>query len=108
VDILDAIKATRPYYFEGAEQIPEHLGKVNGYLGFGEEPTQNGQSYTSMRAKAIKRLSENKDTFAEIDVPNLKTNAKYIMLNSSTIRELKKDGFNLEQIGSKTASAQRY
>ena len=108
VQMLDEIKEHIPYCFEGAGQIPAYMGKVHGYLGFGEEPIASNTSYTKERAHALKLLGKDNGDFDIFDVPNLNTDAKYMMLNQSTIKELQQDGFDLANIGSESSGAQRY
>ena len=108
VQMLDEIKEHIPYCFEGADQIPAYMGKVHGYLGFGEEPIASNTSYTKERARALKLLGKDNGDFDIFDVPNLNTDAKYMMLNASTIRKLQNEGFRLDYIGSESSGAQRY
>lgn len=108
VDMLEKIKNTMPERFAGAQDIPSYMGKVRGFLGFGEEPNAKNASYATVRARAIKLLAEKAGGFEKLDVPNLDADIKYMMLNYSTLQELTKQGFNLSEIGSKSSAAQRY
>lgn len=53
VKLIESVKNAHPELFEGCEKVNPLLGKVNGYIGFGEEPQYQHSSFNSERADAI-------------------------------------------------------
>lgn len=49
VEVIEEIKKENPHLLEGTEKIGSHLGSLYGYIGFGESPSKEGESYTSVR-----------------------------------------------------------
>ena len=57
VAVIEEIKMEKPYLLEGTEKIGSHLGSLYGYIGFGESPSKEGESYTSVRRSAVSNVS---------------------------------------------------
>lgn len=56
VNIIEQIKQERPKLFEGTEKTSQNFGKINGYIGFGDEPNQTGRvrrGYISLRKRVV-------------------------------------------------------
>jgi hypothetical protein len=56
LDIINSIKTNCPQLFTGAEKLPRHWGIIDGNIGFGEEPKQKRESYSSVRSDAITEI----------------------------------------------------
>ena len=122
VDLIEEIKSAEPKLFEGTEKDLSHLGVINGYIGFGEEPSkemqkkfkdEGGISYTEARGEMLsgweyvrrklergaidgkQALEEKAKITKNFDVAR----PRYIFLNQSTVDELEKAGYNLSDIG---------
>ena len=120
VALIEQIKAEKPKLFEGTEKVPCHLGKINGYIGFGEEPTEvcklpiyeDGASYTEVRADMLEELHIVNERFREKKISEEEAKAKrseitkkydvarlkLMFLNQSTIDQLSKAGYNIDEI----------
>ena len=57
VNIIEQIKLDHPNLFVGTEKTSENFGKINSYIGFGDEPNPNKsktkQGYLSLRKRVI-------------------------------------------------------
>lgn len=49
IDVINEVRKNRPELFDGAENISPLLGKIDGYIGFGEEPEYRHSSFNSER-----------------------------------------------------------
>ncbi len=49
IEIIREIKREKPYLFDGAEKINPLLGRIDGYIGFGEEPLYKHSSFNTER-----------------------------------------------------------
>ena len=59
VDIINNMRKESPELFKNAHKLNPFLGKIDGYIGFGEEPKCSGhESFTSIRAKALNEIGE--------------------------------------------------
>lgn len=56
IEIIEEIKESNQELFEGAEKISKNLGNLNGYIGYGDEPTLKRESFNSVRNQAIKEI----------------------------------------------------
>ena len=61
LQIIREIKTEKPELFEGAELINQNLGVIDGYIGYGDEPSvkdDSGEtfSYNSVRKKAVNTI----------------------------------------------------
>ena len=90
VDLLKEIKKENPELFIGAENINPFLGRIDNFIGFGEEPKQARSSFNLQREQAISYIPQITNKFlmklANLD-ETIKINDKQIsnrqMLNSS-------------------------
>ena len=87
VDILNKIKKENPSLFLGAEKGNPILPKIDGYIGFGEEPKYAHSSYNDERAKAVDEF------FRDINSEEIKKIAGF----SGTIKTSKGDNLDLRQ-----------
>lgn len=121
IKLIETIKSEKPNLFDGAESVPPHLGVINGYIGFGEEPTEakkldiyeDGASYTEVRADALEELHILNTKIKKNNINNEQAKAmrsellkKYdvassnlLFLNQSTVDELERTGYSTEEIG---------
>ncbi len=53
IEVIDSIRDKNPRLFKGAENINPVMGKINNYIGFGEEPVYKSSSFNIERANAI-------------------------------------------------------
>ena len=57
VNIIEQIKQEHPNLLEGTEKTSQNFGKINGYIGFGDEPNPNKskvkRGYISLRKRVI-------------------------------------------------------
>jgi len=57
IDMIEQIKKEKPELFEGAEKVSRNFGKINGYIGYGDEPTEEqkkiGSSYNALRDEIV-------------------------------------------------------
>lgn len=53
IDVINTIKKEQPEIFEGADKINPIMGKVDNYIGFGEEPVYKHSSFNKERSNAI-------------------------------------------------------
>lgn len=54
VEIIESIKAEKPELLKGTEVTKPNLGVFNGYIGYGDEPSEKNESFTSIRNLAVK------------------------------------------------------
>ncbi len=57
VSVLNEIKNNSPELFDGCEKMGPALGKIDGFIGFGEESTFAKTSYNLQRAEAINDMA---------------------------------------------------
>ena len=78
IKIIEEIKKEHPEYLSGTEKISNKLGKINGYIGFGDEPIKTGnlkESYSSARDILFKNIrydlrEKTKNLYANTMTPN--------------------------------------
>lgn len=58
VNILQEIEETKPKLFDGATNANPFLARVDKHIFFGEEPMDNGPSFTRIRAMALTEFFE--------------------------------------------------
>ena len=77
IDIIESIKKDKPELLEGTEKVSPNMGVIKGYIGFGEEPKKERESYNSKLSKVTNNIFKEvfKKTMQEIDafVPNYGT-----------------------------------
>lgn len=56
VEVIEEIKREKPHLLEGTEKIGSHLGRLYGYIGFGESPSKESESYTSVRRNVVSNV----------------------------------------------------
>ncbi len=73
VNIIEQIKLEHPNLLDGTEQTNQNLGKINGYIGFGDEPNPNKskvkRGYLALRKRVVEESvyrmkSEVKNSFS--------------------------------------------
>ena len=69
VEIIEEIKKENPHLLEGTELVSRNMGVINGYIGYGDEPTIENESYNSTRREAFsvirtKLYDERKNKFS--------------------------------------------
>ncbi len=125
VDIIDGIKQSNPEFFTNSEKIHPLWGKINGYIGFMEEPIINvplyegsklniSKSANTYRAKLLNDMGEvlknNPSTkvtsgfIANYSQP-LDIDHSFYPLNASSVKELKNAGYDVRLIGSEYSRA---
>lgn len=87
VDILNKIKKENPNLFVGAEKGNPILPKIDGYIGFGEEPKYTHSSYNDERAKAVDEF------FRDVNSEEIKKIARF----KGTIKTSKGNNLDLKQ-----------
>lgn len=116
IDIIEEVKQEEPRLFEGTKDIPPHLGVINGYIGFGEEPKKalyiddEKQSYSSVRDPFLNEMMKLTDQTKNGEITReqakeivQKLAEKYdvdncLFINGETAKELKAAGL-YDQIG---------
>ena len=56
LDILEDIREEKPELCEGTENVDQNLGKINGWIGYGEDPNNKRESFTSVREMVVNRF----------------------------------------------------
>lgn len=90
VSKIQQIEKTNPEIFAGAERANPFLAKVDKFIFFGEEPRQNGLSFTKVRAKAI---SEYLDFYSTVSI--LKNHDKIKISTESLKPFFEKNGISI-------------
>ena len=73
IDLIEQVKAEHPELFDGTENMSRNLGKINGYIGYGDEPTKemSGESYNTVRENVtddfISHIRHNSDGKIALD-----------------------------------------
>ncbi len=87
IDILKNIKSEKPELFVGAENSNGMLHMIDGFIGFGEEPSYKHSSFNSERGDAMDEF------FGEL----FKKQAKQIGNYTGTIHNSRGDDLNLQE-----------
>lgn len=104
LQIIREIKAEKPELFEGAELISQNLGVIDGYIGYGDEPSvkkNSGEnfSYNEIRGTAINTVA---NKFRKELRQRYKTENKEIFVSSPRPMTLKEYcDFQVEEFAKK-------
>lgn len=58
IDIIEEIKTEKPDLLEGTELVSRNMGTINGYIGYGDEPSAKNESYNSTRRMAFSEIKK--------------------------------------------------
>ena len=56
VEVIEEIKSEKPELLEGANFVSRNMGVINGYIGYGDEPSLKDESYNSTRKMAFSQI----------------------------------------------------
>ena len=55
---VEEIKTEKPELLEGTELVSRNMGTINGYIGYGDEPSAKNESYNSTRRMAFSEIKK--------------------------------------------------
>jgi|GEM_PF-5572641 len=106
INTLKNMRKISPELFHNAENLNPLLGKVDGFIGFGEEPVYRHTSFNDARARAIGAILDHAlQAFSKETI--VKNSAKQI-INTSSGESLSQDDYLKYLIKRKVKETQEY
>lgn len=78
VEIIQEFEETKPELFKGATNANPFLARVDNYIFFGEEPSDNGSSFTRLRAMALTEFFKHFNSLGELEKADAENLSKII------------------------------